>query len=197
MSNNSPAPVRERPEIDPRVARTTHVLGQALVALIQERDFESITVQQILDRAGVGRATFYAHFRNKEDALQSSYERLFNALEPMLAKPSPIGARLFPVTEFLEHIGSARPLVDALRRDGRLEEVWQLCAAHAARLIERRLPAGEGASSMPRPLLARMLAGALVEAMRWWHDDPSRATPLQVDAAFHAYSRGAQRTFGA
>src|SRR5690606_15510626 len=83
MSNNAPAPVRNA-DPDPRVARTTHALGRALIELIQERDYDEITVQHILDRAGVGRATFYAHYRNKDDALHSNYERLFALFEARL-----------------------------------------------------------------------------------------------------------------
>ena len=132
MPNNAPAPVREPADVDPRVARSTRALGRALIEVMQERDFDAITVQQILDRAGVGRATFYAHYRNKEDALQSSYEGLFAWLERLLARPSAAGARLFPVAELLAHVGESQGVVDALRRAGRLEDVWSLLAAHAA-----------------------------------------------------------------
>lgn len=185
-------PAREAPEPDPRALRTQQALGHALVALLEERDFGDVTVQQILDRAGVARATFYAHYRNKEDALHASYERLFAMLDPWVERPSPLGRRLFPVTEFLAHVADARPLVDRLRSSGRMEEVWTLCAAHAARLIEGRLPAEAGrASGLARPLLARMLAGALMEAMRWWDASPARATPAEVEAAWHAHARGA------
>lgn len=197
MSNDPPAPVRDAAaaDVDPRVARTTRALGQALVELIREGDYRDVTVQQILDRAGVGRATFYAHYRGKEDALQSSYEQLFSALEPMLARPSPVGPRLFPVTEFLHHVADQRALVEGLRRAGRLEEVWTLCAAHAARLIARRLPdwCGTHVAAMPTPLAARMLAGALVESLRWWDDHPQAATPVDVDTAFHGLARGLLR----
>lgn len=196
MSNIAASPVRNPDEVDPRVARTTHALGRALIELIQERDFDGITVQHILDRADVGRATFYAHYRNKEDALHSSYERIFASLEPMLARPSSAaGPRLFPVAEFLGHVGDMRGLVDALRRDGRLEECWAMFAGYAVRIIERRIadcwPAV--ASTIPRPLAAHMLAGALMESIKWWQDHPSAATPAQMDAAFHELARAVLR----
>jgi AcrR family transcriptional regulator len=194
LSNIATATVRDPAAVDPRVARSTYALGRALIALIQEREFDDITVQQILDRAGVGRATFYAHYRNKEDALHSSYERLFEALEPWLARPSAVGPRLFPVTELLEHVAESRGVVDALRRDGRLDDVWSLLADHAARLVERRIALfAADASPIPRPLAARMLAGALVEAIVWWLDHQSAATPAEMDAAFHELARGVLR----
>lgn len=186
MSNNPSPSVRNSAETDPRVARTTHALGRALVELIQERPFESITVQSILDRACVGRATFYAHYRNKEDVLHSSYERVFAHFEQRLDGPSPLGRRLFPVTEFFTHVSAERGTVDALRRSGQLEEVWKLGAGYAARIIERRIEGSPDLTpGIPRALAARMLAGALMEMLKWWHDHPSASTPARLDVAFH------------
>jgi len=187
MSNNSGSDVRNLFAVDPRAARSTHALSGALIELIRERDFDDITVQQILERAGVGRTTFYAHYRNKEDVLYSSYERLFSALEPMLARDDGGAPRLFPVKELLSHVAEMRPLVDGLRAANRLGDVWSMCTEHATRMIESRTrdrtPRGAEA---PGRLVARMLAGALVEAMEWWLDHPASATPAEVDAAFHA-----------
>lgn len=209
------APEGDADGVDPRVARTTRALGRALVTLIEERAFDAITVQDILDRAGVGRTAFYAHYRNKHDVLYSSYEGLFAWLEPLVERPSAYGAagadalpRLFPVAEFLAHVGDAEGVVQALRRDGLLDDLWALLAGYAARLIERRLerwmespgaswPADAGcgpvAAALPRPLLARMLAGALVESIRWWQDHRATATPAAMDVAFHEFARGVLR----
>jgi AcrR family transcriptional regulator len=203
MPNTTRPPVRDA-EADPRVARTTRALGRALVALIEERAFDAITVQDVLDRAGVGRTAFYAHYRNKHDVLASSYDGVFAAFEGLVDRPSPYGApgaRLFPVAEFLAHVGERRALVHALQRDGLLDDMWALLAGHAGRMIERRLerwtagPAGAAPAppGVAPALLARMLAGALVESVRWWQDRPAAATPAEVDAAFHELARGMLR----
>lgn len=190
MPNNSATAVRELPPLDPRVVRTTHALGRALVELIQEHDFDDITVQHILDRAGVGRATFYAHYRNKEDVLHSSYERMLVSMEALLDRPSPAGPRVFPVAEFLTHAGEMTALVRSLHSAGQMDEMWSLCVEYATRIIERRLSPTRSDARIPRPLAARMLAGALVESLQWWLDHPSSATPAQVDTAFHRLARG-------
>lgn len=190
MSNTSAVPVRELRSIDPRVERSTHALGRALIELVQERPFDDITVQQILDRAGVGRATFYAHYRNKEDVLHSSYERLFVAMERALDRPSPLGRRVFPVAEFLMHISDMSELVQALHRSGHLREMWSQFVEYAVRIIERRLPTtGAGDAGSSRQLAARMLAGALVESIQWWCDHRRSATPSRMDVAFHQLVR--------
>lgn len=56
---------------DPRVKRTRKLLSQAFLELMQEKGFQAITVQDIADRAGVNRATFYAHYEDKFDLLDS------------------------------------------------------------------------------------------------------------------------------
>jgi AcrR family transcriptional regulator len=61
---------------DKRVQRTLKDLREGLLALMVERGYEALTVQDILDRAGVGRATFYEHFRGKDDLLRRSLEPL-------------------------------------------------------------------------------------------------------------------------
>lgn len=217
MANRPPARVRDPrrgdadgdlhadPPADPRVARTTRALGRALIALVEERAFDAITVQDILDRAGVGRTAFYAHYRNKHDVLQSSSDQAFASFEGLLDRPSRYGlpgTRLFPVAEFLAHVGDRERLVLALRRDGLLDDSWALLAGHAARTIGRRLAAwaatvGEAPATalatLPAPLLARMLAGALVESAQWWQDHAGAATPAEVDAAFHELARGVLR----
>ena len=59
----SPRP--ETAKTDRRILRTRDTLGDALVELMHEKPFEEITVQEILDRAGVGRSTFYTHYPDK------------------------------------------------------------------------------------------------------------------------------------
>ena len=66
---------------DRRVQKTRKLLKDALVALIIEKGFESVTIQEILDKANVGRSTFYLHFENKQELLHSCFEEfheLFN-----------------------------------------------------------------------------------------------------------------------
>ena len=189
MANNPPDIVRDS-EPDPRVARTTSALGEALIELVRERDFRDITVQQILDRAGVGRTAFYSHYRNKEDVLHSSFEHLFTAFETWLEKPSPLGPRLFPVAELLTHLGQEHHLAEGLRQSGQLDEFFSMCSAYAAQCIERRLPAHRAVAGTSHKLAARMLAGALMESIAWWQERRDSATPAQVDAAFHQLAEG-------
>ncbi|MBU7320016.1 TetR/AcrR family transcriptional regulator [Paenibacillus oleatilyticus] len=67
----------QKNEADPRVIRTRRLLQDAFASLIQEKDFESITVRDIAERATVNRATFYAHFTDKFEILESRLTESF------------------------------------------------------------------------------------------------------------------------
>ena len=165
-------------------------LGAALVDLMHEREFDGITVQDILDRAGVGRATFYAHYRNKDDVLYSGYERMFAHFGEYLAQPSPRGARLVPVQELLTHFGEAGVFMERLRTSGKLDEIWSLGVDFIAEMIERGIRPVPGTTpAVPRSLVARMLAGALMEMARWYLEHRATSTPSQMDETFHALAR--------
>ena len=58
-------------KVDRHSQRTRHLLGEALVVLMKQKRYDSITVQDIIDQANVGRTTYYAHFKDKEDLLLS------------------------------------------------------------------------------------------------------------------------------
>jgi AcrR family transcriptional regulator len=190
MSNKTAVTVREAWPTDPRVRRSVHALGVALVELMHEREFDRITVQDILDRAGVGRATFYAHYRNKDDVLYSGYERMFAHFEQSLDRRSPGRVRLVPVAELLTHFGEADPFIGSLRESGRLDEMWALGVDFLADMIERGItPVPGAAPAVPRSLVARMLAGALMEMMRWWLEHRESSTPEEMDGTFHALAR--------
>ncbi len=65
---------------DRRSQRTRQLLSTALIEVMLEKRYDEITVQDIIDRANVGRSTFYAHFLDKEDLLVSQVTRVLDAL---------------------------------------------------------------------------------------------------------------------
>src|SRR5208337_4703375 len=93
-----PAPVPvSAPKLDRRVRRTRDALGDALLTLMQEKPFESIIVQHVLDRAGVGRSTFYAHYRDKDDLFLSDLEDFLEGMSTLLLRRREASNRVAPV----------------------------------------------------------------------------------------------------
>src|SRR6266478_6167941 len=88
---------QSKQKMDARVRRTRDSLGDALVALMQEKPFDSIIVQDVLDRAGVGRSTFYAHYRDKEDLFLSDVEDFLGMMATLSTRHGVRVERVAPV----------------------------------------------------------------------------------------------------
>ena len=180
--------VMQRRKIDERVRRTHERLGSALVALIQEKSIDDVTVQEVLDRASVGRSTFYLHFRDKDDLLLSQLEKFLEIMSTTLSVRKEKSQRVVPVAEMFAHIGSQNKMYRALADCGRLNDFFDLAQGYFARGIERRLVESERLPKLPqRELAARAsaLAGSLLSLLRWWLDRGAKETPRAMDELFH------------
>jgi AcrR family transcriptional regulator len=174
---------------DNRVQRTRDRLGDAMIALILEKPFDSITVQDVLDRADVGRSTFYAHFKDKDDLLISDVDEFFADISRQIAVSGEQSERVVPAREFFHHLASARPLLVAFTEAGRIHDVWELAQGHFARGIEERLatlPRAAGIPEAQRAVRANALSGAFIALLKWWLDRGMPHTPEEMDATFHA-----------
>ena len=104
-------------KLDPRVKRTRNLILSAFESLLAEKEFESITVQDVTDRAQVNRATFYAHFPDKYALLDYFVSQLFwqeiekRTLNACHYTPENLKSLILAVCEFLAtmHSGCAQP----------------------------------------------------------------------------------------
>ena len=184
---------------DPRVARTRDRLGDALIELIQQKPFDAITVQDVLDRAGVGRSTFYAHYKDKDDLLLSDVDEFFRDVSMQIAESGETSERLVPAREFFHHLAGARPLLAAFAESGRDREIWELAQGHFARGIAHRLGSLPRAAPIPegeREVRAQALAGSFVALIHWWLARGLKETPEAMDALFHAIAWNGVRPAG-
>ena len=173
---------------DARVRRTRDALGDALIALMQEKPFDAITVQDVLDRARVGRSTFYAHFSDKDDLLMSDADEFYERLSMGLSARGEASDRVFPVREFFSHIAEAQRFLNALSSSGKMQEQLELARGHFARGIERRMsevPRGQSIAQGERAAIAFAHAGALLSLLTWWIDRGMKQSPAEMDALFH------------
>lgn len=173
---------------DRRSQRTRQLLSEALIALMRERPYEKISVQDIIERANVGRSTFYAHYAGKDGLLIASFEGLLAQLDQAWtahARPDAV----FPVAEFFHHVRQQRALYDALTWGRGGEFLFTQAHGAICRHLERRLaqwPAARQPPAIPVAVLAHSLAGALVALLRWWLDRKMPYPPEQMEAMFQA-----------
>jgi AcrR family transcriptional regulator len=190
MSGNPDAPkalpTKTGLKVDRRVVRTRDTLGDALVELMQEKSFDEITVQEVLDRAGVGRSTFYAHYRDKDDLFLSDVEDFFGMMATLLTRHGVSLDRVAPVAELFGHIAEMQELYNAMVASGKLKDVLELGRGFFARSIEDRLLLA-GVEMHPAELkaYAHAMAGALFSLLDWWIDHGMTESPKNMDALFH------------
>ena len=175
-----------RQKTDRRVLRTRDTLGDALVALMQKKNFDEITVQDVLDRAGVGRSTFYVHYRDKDDLFLSDVEDFLERISGLLKRQGASTKRLLPVQEFFTHVGEVREFYAALVRSGKVNDVQMLARGFFARSIEERLQtAGIEIEPVRRAAQAHALAGSFFSLLDWWIDKGMKPDPKEMDDLFH------------
>lgn len=85
---------------DPRVIRTRALLREALISLVAEKNFNSLTIQEVTDRAGLNRTTFYLHYTGLHELLEDCARTLFDQMRSEIyAKKTLYSARLEPFVE--------------------------------------------------------------------------------------------------
>src|SRR5574337_330145 len=101
--------------LDRRIRRTRKLLQDALLSLILEKSYDEVTVQDVIDRANVGRSTFYAHFQGKEDLFLSEFEELRMQFEDHLASQPIISSDPWDMSLMMfRHAQDQRQLYKAL-----------------------------------------------------------------------------------
>jgi AcrR family transcriptional regulator len=181
---------------------TRERLQRALVELIMEggSGYEAITIQDIVDRAQVGRTTFYLHYRSKDELFLHCHEAIISqfqiglhsidAREELLALAAPPG-----MISAYRHLAEARAHLSPILRgkDGLL--LLRLMRDRTAQAVETSLQGafGEADSSIPLGVLANYLAGAQVNLMQWWLEKRRPYSPDHLAQAFHRLQRAAIR----
>src|SRR6266702_3252670 len=132
-SKSPPARKASPHKADARVERTRAQLGNALLALIVEKPINDVTVQDVLDRSGVGRSTFYLHYRDKDDLLISQLEMFLELMSTALSRKNDKSQRVVPVAELFAHIGNQNKLYRVLSDSGHLKDFFDLAEGYFAR----------------------------------------------------------------
>jgi AcrR family transcriptional regulator len=173
---------------DRRSARTQRSLSEALVELIKEKRFDDITVQNVIDRADVGRSTFYSHFRDKEDLFQKDWERFLDGFAQHIDWEKAGRGPFVPVVYLFNHLQEYQHFYQSLVRSRKTDAVFKSGISHLSQEIETALTArlrNKPAPSIPVPILANYLASELFALLSWWLDHKMPHSPERMDEIFH------------
>jgi AcrR family transcriptional regulator len=183
---------------DRRSTRTRRLLSAALIELMLEQRYDEITIQDIIDRANIGRSTFYAHYLDKEDLLVSGFTQVFDTLSQEHHEAEKGVPQALPsLAGFFRHVQEHHQLYKSLVRGGGIERLFKKSRQHMRRNIEQQLaeliPAGQTPAVLP--LVADYLSGTIMNMLTWWLDNEMPYTPDQMDALFQQLVRpGVQTT---
>lgn len=169
--------------LDRRVQRTRDALRGALIALLEERGWDDINIQDLCELANVGRSTFYLHFQNKEELLVGGFDDLrawvrFQAAQ----RKTEVDAMPF-VRGLIDHVYEQRNLFKSIigRRSGHV--VQKRFREMVCRLVEEEgVPLHAG---WKQEAGARYIAGALVELLAWWVDSGKGHTADEIEEFFY------------
>jgi len=181
---------------DRRVQRTQQLLQTALISLIQEKGFEALSVQDIIDRANVGRATFYAHFDNKEDLLVSRLEGLRTSLlarqRQALAQTAHGDDRMFAYSrEMFRHVDEHRAVFRSMvgKRSGAvIQHLFHKMLLDLVREDLKAIARRDTSRSVPDEAVAQLVAGGLFGLVLWWVEGRVKLMSEDVDALFRRFA---------
>jgi len=175
---------------DRRIQRTQETLRKALVELILEKGYPKITVQNIIDRANVGRSTFYAHFRDKDDLLVSGFHAWAFDLSQNVEEGDHVRGddHMIHSRDFFAHADHHRDLYKAMLESGGGDLILKVGQEHIQNRIEVHLNELLGKQEIPIPLpfITHYLAGALLSLIKWWIEEDIPLDATQMDIMFQA-----------
>lgn len=166
--------------------RTHKQLNDALLELILEKGYESVSVQDITDRADLSRATFYLHAKDKDELLWSAVEQVIHATENEVQKR--YGNVLPPQPEFygylniFEHIKQHQGVYKViLSKKGSVEiarRVQEYMVNETLEDINRYKVYSD--IPMPPALTAQIVVGSIFSLVTWWLETPNEYSPVEM-----------------
>lgn len=171
---------------DRRSQRTHRMLAKALVALLFEHRYTDLTVQDILDRADIGRTTFYRHYWDKDDLLASEIERVLDVLSRQTHHCPPDHALPFPSFGLFQHMYEQQDLYRVLIRGQAIDVVLTTVKTRLREQVEQHWcqTLAKPIDDLSVRIAVQFVVGTFVTLLQWWMENDIPLSPAQMDAYF-------------
>ena len=204
----------EFPKTDRRILKSKKALRDALVELIQEKGFDAVSVEEITQRANLGRATFYLHYKDKEDLLMEEFSEMaservqtlvqipFSQWMPDENDPASAGNPP-PLQILFEHVHENAELYgifirgkSAERLSTRMRSIIVSAINEFMQTKIKNEPVSFG-SEVPVDFLAAFFSGAILSTVGWWLEQGLKPSPVEMTRRFQRlFFPGARNILG-
>lgn len=175
-------------KVDPRVRRTHRLLREALVSLMLEKDFSSISIKEITERAEVAYITFFRHFESLDQLLMEILDEGLGELQAhieTLAKQSETSALETEGMLIFEYIGQKADLFRILFKSQSVTRVRKKVVRNIAFIFQKScLPLARSGNPMATTILSNHIATSLLALIEWWIDNNMKPTPAQMGKVY-------------
>lgn len=156
---------------DPRVAKTRAALAEAVLALASEKPFSDVTITEIAERAGVGYASFFRHYKDKDALLADVADTVVDDLLPIMMPAMLDEDTLMASVAMCRFIDENRLVTRALLAGGAETMVRRHIVMRAVERSQERVaaePAGAPAIAIPHDLVITHCVAATLGLLSWW-----------------------------
>lgn len=207
--------VQEKEKIDRRVRKTRQALREAMQVLMSEKGYDQVTIEELTEKADIGRTTFYLHYSAKQDLLLEQFDELLGQLVGQLAQ-IPLSSWTQPGSGIKEDDYPGRPIAMIFSHAAENEELYsivlhgegvdqasqrlqEMMTKAVTGFIDRKM--GDEAEAFnlefPVELFGNYFAGALLGMIKWWLETDRTYTPEEMENIFfQLFFPGASQVIG-
>ena len=175
-------------KVDPRVRRTRRLLREALISLMLEKDFASISIKEITERAEVAYITFFRHYESLDQLLMEILDDGLGGLQThieTLAKQSETSALETEGRLIFEYIGQKADLFRILFKSQSVTRVRKKVVQNIAAIFQKScLPLARSGNPTATAMLSNHIATSLLALIEWWIDNNMKPAPAQMGKVY-------------
>jgi len=175
-------------KVDPRVRRTRRLLREALVSLMLEKDFASISIKEITERAEVAYITFFRHYQSLDQLLMEILDDGLGGLQThieTLAKQSETSALETEGMLIFEYIEQKADLFRILFKSQSVTRVRKKVVQNIAAIFQKScLPLASSGNPTATAMLSNHIATSLLALIEWWIDNKMKPAPAQMGKVY-------------